>query len=322
MAENPSKVKANVPFGLLHRWELVRHVIERQTESDDGSPWDVVVMFNLLSHRNFQTGQCNPRHKTIAKEIGTSVSTVRRSLKRLEEYGALEIKPIFRDGEQSSNQYNIKEVVEWLTTAPAESSATPDVAQDSKDVAQDNMDYSQEDRAMLAADHPPGSPVDRRRPADGHPFPSPATNEPSEGNALKEPGAGNPEKERERLPNASRAEILPFGDLLAELQSNHPEPNEMQEFRPGQDHEKAERFALRKALRKASQDTVLSGHRRFVEFIDQNPDKFVPGLATWLNHERWEDEIDDQPAATSRHAQNDNHPKPVRKKAVGDWPPF
>lgn len=39
----------------------------------------------LLDHRNKQTGQCNPKRKTLARELGVSMVTISRALAELRE---------------------------------------------------------------------------------------------------------------------------------------------------------------------------------------------------------------------------------------------
>ena len=69
---------------------------------------DVRVALYLLSRRNNKTGQLNPKHKTIAAEIGESVSTVKRSIDRLAEYGWIKVvHQSYEGGLQKSNQYNL-----------------------------------------------------------------------------------------------------------------------------------------------------------------------------------------------------------------------
>lgn len=60
----------------------------------------------LLSHRNGQTGLICPEHKTIAAEIGCSVSAVKRSISTLIAAGWLNVVHRARSGGmQTSNQY-------------------------------------------------------------------------------------------------------------------------------------------------------------------------------------------------------------------------
>ena len=38
------------------------------------------VLLALLLHRNAETGQCNPSHTTLAKELGTSTRSIERAI--------------------------------------------------------------------------------------------------------------------------------------------------------------------------------------------------------------------------------------------------
>jgi DNA-binding transcriptional ArsR family regulator len=46
----------------------------------------------LQDHRNARTGQCNPKRKTLALEMGVSISTIRRTLDDLREAGLVRSK--------------------------------------------------------------------------------------------------------------------------------------------------------------------------------------------------------------------------------------
>jgi hypothetical protein len=51
------------------------------------------------------------------------------------------------------------------------------------------------------------------------------------------------------------------------------------------------RKALAKALAKAPVDQIQHSLALFVRYWGQQDKKFMPHLATWLNGERWDDEI-------------------------------
>lgn len=68
---------------------------------------DLLVMVALIGHRNNQTGQCDPSHATIARAIGVSVSTVKRSFKRLVAAGFVTTSARSFKGLQTSSQVNI-----------------------------------------------------------------------------------------------------------------------------------------------------------------------------------------------------------------------
>jgi DNA-binding transcriptional MocR family regulator len=42
-----------------------------------------LLLAQLIDHRNKQTGQCNPKRQTLARELGVSVPTIQRALSEL-----------------------------------------------------------------------------------------------------------------------------------------------------------------------------------------------------------------------------------------------
>jgi DNA-binding transcriptional MocR family regulator len=49
------------------------------------------VLAQLMDHRNKQTGQCNPRIRKLAEELGISISTAGRALRALREVGLVKV---------------------------------------------------------------------------------------------------------------------------------------------------------------------------------------------------------------------------------------
>ena len=83
--------------------------------------FDVKLVVYLFYRRNNKTGQCNPRHKTIASALSVSVTKVRELLSRLAEHGYTKIVERFNADGQSSNQYDLdfalgcREPSSWMT---------------------------------------------------------------------------------------------------------------------------------------------------------------------------------------------------------------
>ncbi|MBR0861864.1 helix-turn-helix domain-containing protein [Bradyrhizobium diazoefficiens] len=139
---------------------------------------DLFVMVALIGHRNNQTGQCDPSHATIAREIGVSESTVKRSFKRLIAAGfMIAIARSFK-GRQTSSQVdiNFKKGEAWITQ--------------SDDGRSRVTERSGTDDPTVGHGRSPRSVTDD---LDGR---SQMTDEPSARNAEKE--------RREKNPNASR----------------------------------------------------------------------------------------------------------------------
>jgi DNA-binding transcriptional ArsR family regulator len=64
----------------------------------------------LYWHRNRVTGQCNPRHATLARELHCSVSTIRNHIRILREAGI-----ILATKGRRGNRYEIRPTEEWRT---------------------------------------------------------------------------------------------------------------------------------------------------------------------------------------------------------------
>ena len=77
------------------------------TATTCGSATTKLVLLMLANHANGHTGQCNPRHKTLAAECEIRVETLKDHLKRLADAGLIEIIPQFMDGVQLPNQYRL-----------------------------------------------------------------------------------------------------------------------------------------------------------------------------------------------------------------------
>lgn len=61
------------------------------------------------------------------------------------------------------------------------------------------------------------------------------------------------------------------------------------------------RIAWKKALKKMPAAEIIAAYRRFAVWVDANKkeEKFVPYPATWLNGERWDDQLPGMTAAAS-----------------------
>lgn len=66
-----------------------------------------MVLIMLANYCNHQTGRCDPAHKRLAKECGMSVSTLKRSIDRLEALGLLTVENREVEGVSLPNQYHL-----------------------------------------------------------------------------------------------------------------------------------------------------------------------------------------------------------------------
>lgn len=64
---------------------------------------DIAVYYGIFSHKNQRNEACFPSLKTISEKINCSISTIQRSLIRLEKYGQIE--HTYKKGR--SNRYQV-----------------------------------------------------------------------------------------------------------------------------------------------------------------------------------------------------------------------
>lgn len=74
-------------------------------QQECGSAAGKLVLLMLANHANGHTGQCNPRHKTLAAECEMRVETLKEHIRKLEERGLLAVVPRFAEGIQLPNHY-------------------------------------------------------------------------------------------------------------------------------------------------------------------------------------------------------------------------
>lgn len=80
-----------------------------------------ILFAALLSHRNWKSGLCNPGLKTLAQELGKSLSTIRRALAQLARAGMVLVnRTLF------GNRYEIATPDRWQTTISATDCALTD----------------------------------------------------------------------------------------------------------------------------------------------------------------------------------------------------
>lgn len=74
-----------------------------------GLPHRAVAVYMYLCDRADKGGESFPSHKTIAADLGLSVSTIKRALNNLVVAGCIEKKPRYRQQQrgQTSNLYRV-----------------------------------------------------------------------------------------------------------------------------------------------------------------------------------------------------------------------
>lgn len=71
-------------------------------------PHRAVAVYMYLCDRAGKDGESFPSHRTIAADLGLSVSTVKRAIKDLQQAGCIEKSPRYRQHRgQTSNLYKV-----------------------------------------------------------------------------------------------------------------------------------------------------------------------------------------------------------------------
>jgi hypothetical protein len=99
-----------------------------------------LVLFDLLEHYNHATGQCNPSHKTIAKNLGVSSRTVDRAIEQLKHTGWLEVDQRFNNSCMYSFDWDGPATDELMESALADAMPTPVTMDDDTPVSDDDID--------------------------------------------------------------------------------------------------------------------------------------------------------------------------------------
>ncbi len=98
---------------------LPRHLLAVQ-------PVEVKVYMALALYVNWDTGECWPSRATLAHDAGVSLSTVKRALKALVKYGAVQVHPRNDPaGDSTSNLYVMPFVINQRSAAGGGSTGDP-----------------------------------------------------------------------------------------------------------------------------------------------------------------------------------------------------
>jgi len=87
--------------------------VPNKMNEHDLEPKDQLIYLVLKSHYNGKTGKCFPSLQTIATEAGTSIPTVRESIKNLQKSDYIDIKKIGRQ-----NYYTFKKYINFECFTP------------------------------------------------------------------------------------------------------------------------------------------------------------------------------------------------------------
>ncbi|MFC2037690.1 helix-turn-helix domain-containing protein [Chloroflexota bacterium] len=98
----------------------------------------IAVYTALCRHADVKTQTCFPSHKTLAREAGLSVTTVKKQLRKLKQFGLVHVAHRKReDGPQTSNLYTLLDPPRREATTPRRQATTPQACGDYPPVASD-----------------------------------------------------------------------------------------------------------------------------------------------------------------------------------------
>lgn len=119
------------------------------------SPSARFVYMCLCKHADSTHQTCFPSLNRIAEIVGKSISTVKRAVRELCKYGAIERNPRFRkDGGQTSNLYKVAQVDLGSLTKVSDNSVNEEAGREQKenqDAASENISFSESNNDNEAA---------------------------------------------------------------------------------------------------------------------------------------------------------------------------
>lgn len=239
-----------------HRWSRVSIDVLR----DPALSAQAKAVYAVLATYADDAGrdQCYPRQETLAEQLGVSVDTVQRHIKALEDAGVVEVVPRFRpDGGRSSNDYTLLDELSAGGITPSKG------------------------RTGAVSPHPTDPATPSR------------TDAASRGTApvLDQHQLNTP------LPPAGVNDDGPQLTLVAGLEGPSKVDPLIEEFAGFWQHypKKVERKAAERAYRRARKTTpvqqIVGGLRAVLPIWATMERQYVPNPATWLNGERWNDDL-------------------------------
>jgi hypothetical protein len=272
------------------------------------------VLGRLYWHRNRVTGQCNPRHETLARMLGCSESTIQRAIRMLRERMVIRATKGRR-----GNQYEIRPTEEWRKPLKRSCPVTCDEAPVKR---QESPVLTEQEAVLLnkrVAAVPTvgsgggGSPAalpektktpdpDPSRTPKRHKNPIPPAKRPPN---PKEPP--NPEPSKEAAMHKTGILCAEYsekaGELVAELLPQHPIAG----------NPAGAVKAISKVLAEGSTpDSIRQSHSQFRKLWETfRPGRFIPQLARWINDNDWRYPPDDRQIGASR---NPDDPEAMAKR--------
>ena len=227
------------------------------------------VLGRLYWHRNAKTGQCNPRHTTLARALNCSLSTIQRAIRQLRESGIIRAMKGKR-----GNQYEIRPTEEWGKgmdqSCPVAREEAPVKRQDDFILNEEETLFLNKSVSGVAASFPGtsgggGAPAAQKKTA-----PTPPSGSPRE-----LPQKPLPEKRTEEAPEIrERAERL-----VMELLPQHPQPGN-----PGG----AVKDIAKVLGEGATEEQIRSSHSQWRKmWAVYREGRFIPQLWRWIRDNDW-----------------------------------
>lgn len=219
-----------------------------------------LVFWLLRDHQNSETGQCNPKIETLAREAAVSRRTIERALAELRKTTIIQAQR-----SRGFNRYVIADATRWpelLGDSRCDKAVVSEVPQ------MRQIDASRCDK--LADLPPPVSIFSERKLLNG------------DGDAAAahktSPRVREAEPEKPAAAAAAPREEIKPSELCRELLRVHPHPQQPQ---------KAEE-ELRKILPSTTEGDIRDRHAAWRTYWEANPAKFVPHLWRWFADGDWE----------------------------------
>lgn len=252
-------------------------------KQDCPTPNSRYVLLYLAMRADDDTGYCYPGQKTIAKHTGLSERTVRDAMAALEERGLIVRKARYNARMRTSDDIWVM-FTETIIFAGRTANAAATEFPTDLPTAPDAAPYRQKSRRLAApaAGQEPVREPSRRNQSETQR----AARAPDDDPDLADSGYGDEPEEREAELGDSR-EVVPDVSPFERFWAAYPRHTS----------KGAARAAWPKALKKTRAERIIQRAEDFAEAVASWPEeerkRFVPHAATWLNQERWDDDMDE-----------------------------
>jgi len=145
-----NSIESDIYFAIVPEWVLDAPITAQ-----------AVRLYAVLKRYADKTdGTCYPSHKTIAKRMGVSISTVKRAMEELQTISAVTIEPRYNNatGEQTSNLYTVINVPKFIYDVPSfTSEQAGSSSMDYKPKSYNHSKYAEQYSALVEAFYKPST---------------------------------------------------------------------------------------------------------------------------------------------------------------------